>query len=95
MSKEEEKYVNFIEGVLTVHNKSLLDCFTEEMELIRVYGVRGKPYPWERSFTRTTERVTEDNLKLKLVQTKERVKEISSYHLGNLDRRMPNREFID
>jgi len=65
------------------------------LDIVRVYGIRGRPYPWERSFTRKVDRTTAENLQLKLQQAKDIVRELSGYRLGNLDKRLPQHDLIN
>ena len=34
-----------------IHNKALFDAMNEYLDLLRPYGVWGKPFPWKNSST--------------------------------------------
>lgn len=47
VSSEHKKYCNFLEGLIKIHNLSLANCLSEELERLRVDKLW---HPWDHEF---------------------------------------------
>ena len=81
--ERETKRVEFLRNILHIHNKALFDALNEYLDLLRPFGLLGKPFPWKRTPNfqhATTEQCKEDKLK----KAGDKVTEFCSYVCGLL-----------
>jgi hypothetical protein len=43
---------DFQKEITHIHNKSIFDALNESLDLNRIYGLKGKPFPWVIQATR-------------------------------------------
>lgn len=81
--EREAKRVEFLRNVLHIHNKAIFDALNEYLDLLRPFGVWGKPFPWKRTpaFLHSS---TEEAKEEKLRKATDKVAEYCSYVCGLL-----------
>lgn len=47
-----------------------MDCFSEILDEKRVFGILGKPFPWQKTFIKNYHKVTSSELIQKMNDTK-------------------------
>ena len=81
--ERETKRLEFLRNVLHIHNKALFDAMNEHLDLLRPFGLWGKPFPWKKSTT-FQHANSEQEREEKLRKTTDKVTEYCSYVCGLL-----------
>ena len=81
--ERETRRVEFLKNVLHIHNKAIFDSMNEYLDLLRPFGLWGKPFPWKKApaFLHIS---TEEEKEEKLKKASDKVIEYCSYVCGLL-----------
>ncbi|EGR30098.1 IQ calmodulin-binding motif family protein, putative [Ichthyophthirius multifiliis] len=74
---------DFVKQIERIHNKAIFEAFNEALDYQRVYGLRGKPFPWKT----TSEKISQKDVQIQKIdgvlnKGLEKVTEWASYLCG-------------